>query len=164
MFCPICGTPDQKPETFCHQCGLFLPDFNKLIRKETTPEEHLSANSILNIMTAIVSGTLAILLHAFYTGRENPPPLIIATACLLSAMFCWQVQTIWRTRQLKRQLSRRKKKEKVEAEAFDNNPLIESTKTNELLSESDFRNASSPSIIENTTRNLGEKVERKPSK
>jgi hypothetical protein len=161
MFCPKCGTPDQKPETFCRQCGIFLPDFDKLIRKETPPEEHLNANSILNIMTAIVSGTLAILLHAFYTGRENTPPLIIATASLLSAMFCWEVQAIWRTRQLKRQLSRRKKKEKAEAEAFDTNPLIESTKTKELLSESDFRNAVQPSIIENTTRSLGEKVERK---
>jgi hypothetical protein len=78
-------------------------------------------------------------------------------------MFCWEVQTIWRNRQLKRQLSRRKKKEKFEAEAFDTNPLIESTKTNKLLNESDFRNAVPPSIIENTTRSLGEKVERKPS-
>src|SRR5262245_13027026 len=163
MFCPKCGTPDQKPETFCRQCGIFLPDFDKLKRKETPPEEHLNANSVLNIMSAVVSGTLAILLHAFYTGRENTSPLIIATASLLSAMFCWQVQTIWRNRQLKRQLSRRKKKEKVEAEAFDTNPLIESTKTNKLLNESDFRDAVPPSVIENTTRSLGEKVERKPS-
>jgi uncharacterized membrane protein YvbJ len=74
MFCPKCGTPDQKPETFCRQCGIFLPDFDKLKGKETPPEEHLSANSILNIMTAVVSGALAILLHAFYTGRENTPP------------------------------------------------------------------------------------------
>ena len=71
MFCPKCGTPDQKPETFCRQCGIFLPDFDKLKRKETPPEEHLSANSILNIMTAVVSGALAILLHAFlYRQRE----------------------------------------------------------------------------------------------
>lgn len=163
MFCPKCGTTDQKPESFCRQCGIFLPDFDKLKRKETPPEEHLNANSILNIMSAVVSGALAILLHAFYTGRENTPPLIIATASLLSAMFCWEVQTIWWTRQLKRQLSRRKKKEKVGAEAFDTNPLIESTKTNKLLNESDFRNVVQPSIIENTTRSLGEKVERKPS-
>jgi hypothetical protein len=163
MFCPKCGTPDQKTETFCRQCGIFLPDFDKLKRKETPAEEHLNANSVLNIMSAVVSGTLAILLHAFYTGRENTPPLIIATASLLSAMFCWQVQTIWRNRKLKRQLSRRKKKEKVEAEAYDTNPLIESTKTNKFLNESDFRNAVPPSVIENTTRSLGEKVERKPS-
>jgi hypothetical protein len=161
MFCPKCGTPDQQPDTFCRQCGILLPDFDKLIRKETPPEEHLNANGILNIMTAIVSGTLAILLHAFYTGRENTPPLIIATAGLLSAMFCWEVQKIWRTRQLKRQLSRRKKRGEIEAEEFDTNPLIESAKTNELSRESDVRNAVPPSIIENTTRSLGEKVERK---
>ena len=156
MFCPKCGAPNQKPETFCYQCGVFLPDFDKLQKKETPPEEHLKANSILNWMTAIVSGTLAILLHASYTGRENSPPLIIATAALLSAMFCWQVQTIWRTSRLKKQLSRRKKREQVEAEAFDTNPLIESTKTRGVLNESDDRNAVPPSVIEDTTKKLGE--------
>ncbi|HKX29205.1 MAG TPA: hypothetical protein VJ302_16030 [Blastocatellia bacterium] len=133
-----------------------MPDFDKLQKKETPPEEHLKANSILNWMTAIVSGTLAILLHASYTGRENSPPLIIATAALLSAMFCWQVQTIWRTSRLKKQLSRRKKREQVEAEAFDTNPLIESTKTRGVLNESDDRNAVPPSVIEDTTKKLGE--------
>ena len=111
MFCPKCGTPDQKPETFCRQCGIFLPDVDKLIKKETPPEEHLKANSVLNYMSAIVSGTLAILLHAFYTGRANTPVLISVTAGFPTGMFFWQVQTIWRTRQLKKQLSRRKKKE-----------------------------------------------------
>jgi hypothetical protein len=31
------------------------------------------------------------------------------------------------------------------------------------LNEADFRNAVPPSVIESTTRSLGEKVERKPS-
>jgi hypothetical protein len=163
MFCPKCGAPNQKPETFCCQCGIFLPDFDKLIRKETPPEEHLKANGVLNWMTTIVSGTLAILLHAFYTGRVNTPVLISVTAGLLTGMFAWQVQTIWRTSQLKKHLSRRKKKEKVEAEALDTNPLIESAKTKGLLSQSDFRNAVPPSVIENTTKYLGEKVQRKSS-
>jgi hypothetical protein len=161
MFCPKCGAPNQKPETFCCQCGVFLPDFDKLQKKETPPEEHLKANSILNWMTAVVSGTLAILLYAFYAGRENSPILISVTAGLLSAMFCWQVQTIWRTSRLKTQLSRRKKREQVETEALDTNPLIESTKTKGVLNNSDFRDAVPPSVTENTTRKLGEKVQRK---
>jgi uncharacterized membrane protein YvbJ len=41
MFCPKCGNPNQRPETFCCQCGIFLPDYDKLRRKETSPEEHL---------------------------------------------------------------------------------------------------------------------------
>jgi hypothetical protein len=163
MFCPKCGTPNQRPETFCCQCGIFLPDYDKLIRKETPPEEHLKANSVLNYMSAIVSGTLAILLFTSFAGRENSPLLINVTAGLLSAMFAWQVQTIWRTSQLKKQLSRRKKREKVGAEVLDTNPLTESAKTKELLNESDFRNAVPPSVIEDTTKYLGEKVQRKLS-
>jgi len=163
MFCPKCGNADQKPETFCRQCGTFLPDFDKLRRKEIPPEEHLKVNSVLSLMTAIVSGTLAILLHVFFSGRENTPLLIYITAGFLTAMFFWQVQTFWRTRQLKKHLPKRERKERVKTEALDTNPLSESAKTNELLNESDFSNAVPPSVIENTTKHLGEKVRRKSS-
>jgi hypothetical protein len=158
MFCPKCGNPNQRPETFCCQCGIYLPDYDKLIKKETPPEEHLNANSVLNYMSAIVSGGLAILLWAFFAGRENSPLLINVTAGLLSGMFFWQVQTIWRTSQLKKHLSRRKKREEVRAEVLDTNPLTESAKTKGLLNESDFRNAVPPSIIEDATKYLGETV------
>jgi hypothetical protein len=113
MFCPNCGNADQKPETFCRQCGSFLPDFNKLKSKEIPPEEHLKANSVLTVMTAVVSLTLAILLHAFFTGRENTPVLIYITTGFLTGMFFLQVQTFWRTRLLKKQLLKRKKNEGV---------------------------------------------------
>ncbi len=163
MFCPKCGNPDQKPETFCRQCGTFLPDFDKLQKKEIPPEQHLTANSVLSLMTAIVSGTLAILLHAFFTGRENTPPLIYITAGFLTAMFFWQAQTFWRTRQLKKHFPKRKMEEKVETESLDTNPLIESAKPKASLNESDFNRAVPPSVIENTTKHPGEKARRKSS-
>jgi hypothetical protein len=160
MFCPKCGNADQKPETYCRQCGTFLPDFDKLQRKEIPPEEHLKVNSVLNLMTAIVSGTLAILLHVFFTSKEHAPPLIYVTAGFLTAMFFWQAQVFWRTRQLKKQFPKRKPLEKVKSEALQTNPLIES-KAKALLNESDFSNAVPPSVIENTTKHLGERVQRK---
>ncbi len=163
MFCHKCGNADQLPETFCRQCGNFLPDFDKLKRREIPPEEHLTVNSVLNLMTAIVSGTLAILLHVFFTGREGTSPLIYITAGFLTAMFFWQVQTFWRTIQLKKQLPKRKKKEKVLTEKLNTNPLNESAKSPELLNQSDYSNAVPPSVIENTTKELGEKVQRKTS-
>jgi hypothetical protein len=46
---------------------------------------------------------------------------------------------------------------------IDTNPLTESAKTKGLLNESDFRNAVPPSIIEDETKYLGEKVQRKLS-
>jgi len=113
MFCPKCGKAGQQPETFCRQCGNSLPDFDKLRRKETPPDEHLKANSVLSLMSAIGSGTLAILLHAFLAAERITTPLIFITACFLTASFFWQAQTFWRTSQLKKQLPKRKKEEKV---------------------------------------------------
>jgi hypothetical protein len=166
MFCPTCGNADQQPETFCRQCGIFLPDFDKLKRKEIPPEDHLRANSVLSLMSAIVSGTLAILLHLFFTLRtEGTPPLILIylTAGFLTAMFFWQAQTFWRTRQLKKHFPKRKKEAQVKPVAPDTNQLFASAQTKELLNEADFSDAVPLSVIENTTTRLGEKVQRKSS-
>ena len=73
MFCPNCGKSDQEKNSFCRQCGTFLPDFDKIKKREISPEEHLKVNSVLNLMTAIVSITLAILLYSFFLGGENTP-------------------------------------------------------------------------------------------
>jgi len=158
MFCPKCGNADQKPETFCRQCGSFLPDFDKLKSKEIPPEEHLKVNSILSIMSAVVSLTLAILLHTFFTGRANTPVLIYITIGFLTAMFFWQVQTFWRTKMLKKQLLKRKKSERVEADGLDTNPLAKSASAKERLGEPTFSHAVPSSVIENTTKHLGEKA------
>ena len=158
MFCPKCGNADQKPETYCRQCGSFLPDFDKLKSKEIPPEEHLKANSVLSVMTVVVSGTLAILLHTFFTGRANTPVLIYITTGFLTAMFFWHVQTFWRTRLLKKQLLKRKKSERVKPDGLDTNPLVESAKAKERLGEPTFSQAVPASVIENTTKHLGEKA------
>src|SRR5215204_3258767 len=97
MFCPKCGKADQSPETFCRQCGNYLPDFDKPARKQTTPEEHLKATAALNLMTAIVSATLAILLYLFFFNRLDTPVIIYITAGFLIAITAWQIQTFWRT-------------------------------------------------------------------
>lgn len=104
MFCPNCGIGDQEKNTYCRKCGLFLPDFEKLKKRETPPEEHLKANSVLNIMTAVVSLTLAILLHVWFYGNENTPAIVFITAGFLFAMFAWQAQIFWRNLKLKKQI------------------------------------------------------------
>ena len=160
MFCPKCGNVDQVPDTYCRQCGLFLPDFDRLEKKVIPPEEHLKVNAILSAMTAIVSLTLAILLHVFFViGKNSAHPLIYITAGFLMAMFFWQAQTFWRTLQLKKQLPKKRLNEKITP--VNTNPLNESAKPGRLLNEPDFNDVVPPSVIEPTTKRLSEKISRK---
>ena len=149
MFCPKCGKADQTENTFCRQCGNFLPDFDKLKRREIPPEEHLKANSVLNIMTAIASLTLAILLYVFFLGKENTPVIIYITAGFLTAMFAWQVQVFVRNLKLKKQIISPKR-----AEDKESPKEIDTFQTKELLNEADFKDIVPISITENTTRQL----------
>ena len=48
MFCPKCGKSDQKENSYCRQCGEYLPD---VLNKKTkfsigrnTPEEQIKTN------------------------------------------------------------------------------------------------------------------------
>jgi len=155
MFCPNCGKADQKENTYCRQCGKFLPDFDKIKRREIPPEVHLKANTVLNIMTAIGSLTLAILLYVFFLGKENTPVIIFVTAGFLTAMFAWQVQVFWRNLKLKKQIippSRAENEEKQEE--------IKSAQTNDLLNEADFSDIIPAIVTEYTTKNLKEKANR----
>lgn len=151
MFCPNCGKSDQTENTYCRNCGKFLPDFDKLKKRETPPEEHLKANNVLNIMTAIVSLTLAILLYVNFLGGENTPFLIYVTAGFLTAIFAWQVQVFVRSLMLKKQIIL-PKSNKPEAEL--------KSAAKDLLNEADFSDNIPASVSEYTTKNLKEKVKR----
>ena len=155
MFCLNCGEADQKENSYCRRCGKFLPDFDKLRRRETTPEEHLKANSVLNLMTALVSLTLAISLYYFFLGSDDTPVIIYLTAGFLTAMFAWQVQTFWRTLLLKKQIVKPNRVEDTETPKE-----FESVPTRELLNEADFSANVPVSVVENTTKNLKEKIRR----
>ena len=152
MFCPNCGKPDQIEETYCRSCGKFLPDFDKLKKRETTPEQHLKINSVLSIMTAVVSLTLAILLYVNYLGEKNTPVLIYITAGFLTAMFAWQVQVFIRSLKLKKQ---------IVSPNFNNPGKTDLHRAEqELLKKADFSDIVPPSVSEFTTKNLKEKVKR----
>jgi len=154
MFCPKCGKADQQPETFCRQCGNYLLDYDKPAKRRHTPEDHIKANTVLNLLTAITSLVLAILLYSVFLGKQDTPVLIYVTAGFLTAMFFWQVQTFWRTILLKKHF----KKKKIEGVNRTENPIkvpnLEAPEIKELLNEADFSNNVSASVIENTTRKL----------
>lgn len=153
MFCPKCGKADQVAETYCRQCGTFLPDLSKPAKREAPPEENIKVNTVLSLMTVIVCFTLAILLWAMLGFRETTHPLIYATAGLLIAMGGWHIQTFIRTRRLKRQWKRY-------GANIQNDPADQQTfgavPTDKLLDRPDFENAIPASVVDHTTRHLSE--------
>ena len=147
MFCPRCGNADQLPETYCRQCGLHLLDFSKPLKRESPPEEHLKANTVLSVMTIIASFTLSFLLFLILGFRSFTHPLIYVTAGILLAIGGWHIQTLIRTLMLKKQWQRRIPLNEIQAGRRD---------TARLLDQADFTDAIPVSVTEHTTRHLAE--------
>jgi hypothetical protein len=150
MFCPKCGKSDQQVNSFCRNCGTFLPDFDKIKSKEISPEQHLTANSALNIMTAVASLSLAITLYVIFWGKENTPFIIYLTAGFLTAMFFWQAQVFWRNMMLKKTL----KNNKPTIETTEEQSIVKSETTAKLLDQPDLSDFVPASVAEQTTKNL----------
>ena len=163
MFCPRCGKAEQLAETYCRQCGLFLPDLSKAFKRELPPEDHLKANTVLSLLTIIASFTLSILLFAFFGFRSDTHPLIYVTAGLLLGMGGWHIQTFIRTLKLMKQWKRRAPLMKIEAALNGTQPVLESTSTAKLLDPADFADTLPASVTENTTGHLAKRSQSKLS-
>lgn len=148
MFCPKCGKADQSAETFCRQCGTFLPDLSKSAKRESPPEENIKVNTVLSMMTVIVSFTLAILLYIIFGFRETTHPMIYVTAGLLIAMGGWHIQTFIRTRRLNKQWKRRA------GQIENRHGSVVSAKTDKQLKMPDFENMVPTSVTDRTTKHL----------
>ncbi len=146
MFCPKCGKADQSPETFCRQCGIFLPDIEKSAKKRQTPEDHLKANTFLSLFSIIVSFTLAIALYSIFLPRNDTHWVIYLTAGFLIAIGAWQIQSLWRTLLLKKHFN----KNRTQSEsALETEAMV-----GKVLDKADLGDIIMPSITERTTRNL----------
>jgi hypothetical protein len=156
MFCPRCGKGDQLVETYCRQCGFFLPDPSKPFKPERPPEEHLIANTVLSVLTVITSFTLAFLLYLVLAFKPDTHPLIYVTAGLLLAMGGWHIQTLIRIQMLKRQWKRRTPKPEIEASLGQTVEPSRVASTGRLLEDANFENTVPASVTENTTRHLAE--------
>ena len=158
MYCPRCGKAEQAPETFCRQCGLFLPDLSKPFKRELPPEDHLKANTVLNTLTIIVSLTLSFLLFSVVPKTH---PLIYVTAGLLIAIGGWHIQTLIRTQKLKKQWKRRTPLNQTDAVLPKTEREFKSASTAKLLDQADFGNTVPASVTESTTRHLVERTQPK---
>lgn len=148
MFCPRCGTADQTCETYCRQCGTFLPDLDTPAKKPIPPQQHVTANMVLSAMTIVTCFTLAVLFYAILGFRDGTQPLIYITGGLLLAMGFWHVQTLWRAILLRKHF----KKAQRAREALDDR-----TPRGKSLDEAKFENVVPPSVTGRTTKQLVKK-------
>lgn len=162
MYCPRCGKAEQLPETYCRQCGFFLPDLSKPVKRELPPEDHLKANAVLSALTIIVSFTLSILLWAFFGARSNTHPLIFVTAGLLIGIGAWHIQSLIRTQKLKKQWQRRSPLTEIQPASPETQPAFKSASTAKLLDQANLADPlPAASVTENTTRQLVERSQLK---
>ncbi|MEK7723038.1 MAG: hypothetical protein AAB336_01695 [Acidobacteriota bacterium] len=153
MFCPKCGNAQQNENSYCRQCGFFLPDFDKITKKETSPEQQIIISATFISLSAIISLVLTIILHVLYTGKEGTPFIIYAVIGFLTANFFWQAQAFWRVRQLKKQFPKR------QGAVENNEQLLESSfSTDKLLPQADFSDVIPPNVVEDTTKHLKQKI------
>ena len=162
MFCPNCGKSDQQENSYCRQCGFFLPEIGKRKRRGfggNTPQEQISANLFLNLLSAIVSLSLGIAMLVTFWGRGDVQPVIYLVTAFLIAMCGWQSATFFINLKLRKSFS--KAHSSAPENAADSQPAqFESAQTKELLPEADFTSVVPPGVTENTTRHLN-KVKRK---
>jgi hypothetical protein len=156
MFCQRCGKADQLPETYCRQCGLYLLDFSKPVKRKSPPEEHLQANTVLSAMTICASFTLSFLLFLVLGFRSFTHPLIYVTAGILLAIGGWHIQTLIRTQMLKKQWKQKFPLREVQAGPPETPVTFKSASTAELLDQADLAGAIPASVTEHTTRHLSE--------
>lgn len=152
MFCPKCGNPEQKPETYCRQCGIFLPDLEKSGKTPTPPERHLLINTVLSSMSIVVSLVLAFVLYSMNLGLPETRLIVYLAVGFLIAMSAWQIQMLWRTILLKKQLEKSKQRA--------NPPAIDSVEREKKLEAAEFENVVPATVTERTTRELTAKKER----
>ena len=155
MFCPRCGKADQTPESYCRQCGVFLPDLDKASKAESTPEEHIKINAVLSFLTIVASFTLAILLYAVLAFRPDTHLLIYLTAGLLIAIGIWQIQTFIRSLKLRKHFRKKRLDDSLEAELTDT--TIEGLPTGKFLNEADVGDQVPASVTDATTKHLVER-------
>ena len=156
MYCQKCGTPEQQENSYCRNCGEFLPDSNIKTKMQfggSTPDEQIRTNLFLNLLSALVSFALAVTLYLTFWHRGDALPVIYIVAAFLLAMSFWQTSTFYVGLKLKKNFDKRKSATSGK-ENQENTKTFESAKTRELLNEPNLENFVPASITENTTRHL----------
>ena len=156
MFCPNCGKADQKENSYCRQCGEFLPSLRKkklLGWGGETPEKQIRTSFFLNLISAIACLIFGILLLSTHGNPGDTTFVVTVAAVLLFINALWQISNFIVGLNRKKQLKKRHDEEiEVKREIYL------SPKTKELLPEAEFENLVPASVTEETTKNLTRKA------
>ena len=158
MFCPKCGKPDQSPETYCRQCGVYLPDIDKPGKAPTPPEQHLLVNAVLTSLSIVVSLGLAFVLYSMNLALPETRTIVYIATGLLIAMSIWQGQALWRTIRISEQL----KRSKAPRESIQN-PELAIPETGRHLADADLEDFVPASVTDRTTKQLSKKLSSRSS-
>jgi len=164
MFCPKCGTADQKKNTYCRKCGEYLPDLSKKNNTAfggNTPEEQIRVSQTLNALSAVVSFAMAVLLYWSHWGKPDVSSTVYMAAAFLLTIGVWQASNYVIGRKLKKHFNKRKEGSEIENKSAEKQ--FQPAQTHEQLPEADLANIVQTSVTENTTRHLAEKINRKSS-
>jgi cytochrome c biogenesis protein CcdA len=121
---------------------MFLPDPDKPSKKEISPEEHVTANLALSVMTIAAAFTLSFLVFFILGFQPGTHPLIYATGGVLIAMGAWHIQSLWRSLMLRKHFKKVRK------------PAEITTAEEKLLDPARFESIVPESVTERTTRQL----------
>lgn len=122
-----------------------------------TPEEQIRTNLILNFLSGTVSFILAFLLYANFWNKPGTSSIIYIVTGFLLAMCGWQFSTFRVGLKLRKTFQKRKTIDS-ETVSQSNRNAFKAAKTKDLLPEADFSDVVPASVIENTTKTLGEKI------
>lgn len=157
MFCPKCGKPDQAPDSYCRNCGEFLPDLENPRRgrfRKKSPDEQLRVSLTLNLLSAIAGFSMAILLYATHLGKEEVSPSVYLAAAFLLVIGFWQTINFIFGLRLRNQFRKRRNNS---SEEDIREKLFSESAAREFLHEADTNEFIAPSsVTENTTRTLDE--------
>jgi len=86
MYCPKCGADHQTPDSYCRQCGEWLPDLNALAKRrlfgKLTREQKIEKIRTLEIISAGLSITALAIIISVLAGGDRQMLFLAAVCCL----------------------------------------------------------------------------------
>ena len=164
MFCSSCGQGEQTPDSYCRSCGEFLVDptskyslLNRILGI-SRPEKQFNITLIIDLVTSVVSGLLMVFLMGYFDGRYQrtgvlAPPIVYLVYLFLGLVSAWQLLSFVIGLKLKTKLSDANRNGLPPVQT--NNPALWlSESAQPVLPPSHDQNVATPSVMEDTTRNL----------